>query len=229
MNKYFKIGSVVFLVFIFIAYFFLESVNLFINNIITLFSSMNIESIIKYIRSYGIYAGAISFFLMVFQSLAAPLPAFLITFANAAIFGWWKGAILSWISSMAGATICFYIARLLGRSTVEKLTSKFAMKSFDEFFRKYGKYTILICRLLPFISFDYISYGAGLTSMGFMSFIIATGIGQLPATLIYSYVGGMLTGGVQMFVTGLLILFAISILIIALKKVSNDKKNNGVE
>jgi uncharacterized membrane protein YdjX (TVP38/TMEM64 family) len=187
------------------------------------------DSIIEYIRSYGIYAGAISFFLMVFQSLAAPLPAFLITFANAAIFGWLKGAILSWISSMVGATICFYIARLLGRGAVEKLTSKFAMQSFDEFFKKYGKYTILICRLLPFVSFDYISYGAGLTSMGFMSFIIATGIGQLPATLIYSYVGGMLTGGVQMFVTGLLILFAISILIMALKKVSNDKKNNGVE
>ena len=71
---------------------------------------------------------------MVFQSLAAPLPAFLITFANAAIFGWWKGAMLSWFSSMVGAMVCFYIARLLGRDAVEKLAGKFAMESFDRFF-----------------------------------------------------------------------------------------------
>ena len=46
--------------------------------------------------------------------------------------------------------------------------------------------------------------------MPFLSFFIATGIGQLPATIVYSYVGGMLTGGARFFVTGLLILFALS-------------------
>ena len=43
--------------------------------------------------------------------------------------------------------------------------------------------------------------------MSFSSFFIATGIGQLPATIVYSYVGGMLTGGAKLFVTGLLINF----------------------
>ena len=42
---------------------------------------------------------------------------------------------------MAGATLCFYIAKFLGRDTVEKLTSKFALKSVVEFFDTYGKYT----------------------------------------------------------------------------------------
>ena len=41
--------------------------------------------------------------------------------------------------------------------------------------------------------------------MSFMSFFIATGIGQLPATIVYSYVGGMLTGGAKLFVTALMI------------------------
>ncbi len=41
--------------------------------------------------------------------------SFLITLSNAAIFGWVKGAILSWSSAMAGAALCFYIARGLGR------------------------------------------------------------------------------------------------------------------
>ena len=160
---------------------------------------------------------------MILQSVAAPLPAFLITFANAALFGWVKGALLSWTSAMAGAALCFYIARFLGRDTVEKLTSKFAIDSVDEFFNKYGKHTILIARLLPFMSFDLVSYAAGLTSMSFVSFFIATGIGQLPATIIYSYVGDMLTGGAKLMMMGILTLSAISVLIYVLKKIYNDK------
>ena len=58
--------------------------------------------------------------------------------------------------------------------------------------------------------------------MGIVPFLIATGIGQLPATLIYSYVGGMLTGGTKLFVTGLLILFALSGLVVLIKRIYNE-------
>lgn len=205
-------------------YLFVPSVKNQINEVVYILSSMNLDGVIVYIRSFGAWAVVISFSLMIFQSIAAPIPAFLITFANAAIFGWWQGAFLSWTSAMAGAALCFFIANILGRDVAEKLTSKTALESIDVFFEKYGKHTILICRLLPFMSFDIVSYAAGLTSMSFMSFIVATGIGQLPATLIYSYVGGMLTGGAKKFVMGLLILFAVSVLIFMIKKIFNDKK-----
>ncbi|GAA0861511.1 TVP38/TMEM64 family protein [Paraclostridium tenue] len=205
-------------------YLFVSPVNKFINQMVYYLSMLDLESLKKYILSFGVWAPIISFILMILQSIVAPLPAFLITFANAALFGWVKGAILSWTSAMAGAAMCFYIARFLGRDTVEKLTSKFALDSIDEFFEKYGKHTILIARLLPFISFDIVSYAAGLTSMSFVSFFIATGIGQLPATIIYSYVGGMLTGGAKLMMMGLLILSAISIFIYVLKKIYNEKK-----
>lgn len=179
----------------------------------------------EYILSFGIWGPVVSFLLMILQSVAAPLPAFVITFANAALFGWVYGAILSWTSAMAGAAICFYIAKFLGRNTVENLTSKFALDDVDKFFAKYGKHTILIARLLPFMSFDLVSYAAGLTSMSFSSFFIATGIGQLPATIVYSYVGGMLTGGAKLMMTGLLTLFALSILIYVIKKIWDEKNN----
>lgn len=55
--------------------------------------------------------------------------------------------------------------------------------------------------------------------MSFSSFFIATGIGQLPATIVYSYVGGMLTGGAKLFVTGLLIIFALSALIFMMRSI----------
>ncbi|EHL07046.1 SNARE-like domain protein [Desulfitobacterium hafniense DP7] len=130
---------------------------------------------------------------------------------------------------MAGAAVCFWIARLLGRDTVEKLASKTALSSVDVFFRQYGKHTILICRLLPFVSFDLVSYAAGLTGMSFGGFFLATGIGQLPATFVYSYVGGMLTGGARLFVTALLILFALTVLIYLFRKIYQDRKREAAD
>jgi uncharacterized membrane protein YdjX (TVP38/TMEM64 family) len=110
---------------------------------------------------------------------------------------------------MVGAMLCFLLARALGRDTVEKLAGKGVLKGVEAYFTKYGSKTILICRLLPFVSFDAVSYFAGLTSVRFWPFVIATGLGQLPATIVYSYVGGMLTGGVKYLVTALLCIFAL--------------------
>nr|WP_312216163.1 TVP38/TMEM64 family protein [Clostridioides sp.] len=224
-----KIITVALILIVVLVYFFVPSVNLVMNNIFKMFASGDFTVVKQFVESYGAYAIVVSFMLMIFQSVAAPLPAFLLTFANANLFGWWKGAILSWTSAMAGAALCFFIARILGRDVVEKLTSKAGLKQIDEFFEKYGKLSILVARLLPFISFDIVSYAAGLTSMSFSSFFIATGIGQLPATIIYSYVGGMLTGGAKLFVTALLILFALSALIVLFSKLYNEKKKKALD
>jgi len=207
-------------------YFFNPSINQLVKNIVSMFATGDFEVVRDFIDEYGPYAMLVSAALMVFQSIAAPLPAFLITFANANLFGWWQGAILSWSSAMVGAAVCFYIARILGRDIVEKLTSKTGLESVDRFFEKYGKQSILIARLLPFMSFDIVSYAAGLTSMNFWGFFIATGIGQLPATIIYSYVGGMLTGGAKLLVTALLILFALSVLVVLLRNIFYSRNKN---
>lgn len=180
--------------------------------IFAMLSSGDINAVIEYLRSYGPQAALVSGSLMVLQSLAAPIPAFIITLSNSVVFGWWQGAILSWSSAMIGAMLCFFIARVLGRDAVVHFVPKSALRTVDKFFDKFGTHAILICRLLPFMSFDYVSYAAGLTSMGFWKFFIATGIGQAPATIVYSYVGGTLTGGAQMLMMGLLIAFSATIL-----------------
>ncbi|WP_161823227.1 VTT domain-containing protein [Sporotomaculum syntrophicum] len=228
MKKFFKSnqGKLISIIVVIAAYFFIPGLKSGINDAVLVLKDLNVDKVKDYILGFGIWAPVASFLLMTLQSLIAPLPAFVITFANAGLFGWVNGALLSWSSAMAGAALCFFIAKYLGRDFVEKLTTKSALASVDEFFEKYGNYAILIARLLPFISFDIVSYAAGLTSMRFWSFFLATGLGQLPATIIYSYVGGMLTGGAKTFVTGLLILFALSALFVLIKKVMGDKKNS---
>lgn len=197
LNKSSKLVILVPLIALILAYFLIPSFKNGINSAVSAISKGGLNGVIEYIRGYGKQAAIISFLLMILQSVIAPIPAVMITLANAAIFGWVKGAILSWSSAMVGAALCFFIARSLGRDAVIKLSSKGALENIEDFFARYGKHTILIARLLPFISFDIVSYAAGLTSMGFWGFFLATGLGQLPATIVYSYTGGELDGGAK--------------------------------
>lgn len=137
----------------------------------------------------------------------------------------------AWVSRIAIAVVvvavCFWIARSLGREAVEKLCSKTGLATIERFFERHGDQSVLIARLLPFVSFDFVSYFAGLTSMPFRGFMVATGIGQLPATIVYSYVGGMLTGGTKMLVTALLILFALAVLVRQLYREHASRQGGG--
>lgn len=177
--------------------------------------SGNPSGVAAYLRSFGIIGPIVSMILMVLQSIAAPLPAFVITFANGMVWGFLGGAALSWSGAMAGAALSFWIARILGRPAVEKLVGgSGALQVSDRFFERYGDRTILIARLLPFVSFDIISYGAGLTSISFWKFFIATGIGQLPATLVYSYLASV--GGAATSVKILLYVFIATAVLLVL-------------
>ena len=222
---FYRIGMLITLAIGIITYSAIPEVRNFINSSLAAFTEVDQKGVERFIQSYGHQAAIVSFFLMILQAIAAPLPAFLITFANASLFGAFWGGLLSWTSSMLGAALCFFIARIFGREVVEKFTGRSILESMDGFFEKYGKHTILICRLLPFVPFDPISYAAGLTGIRFRSFFIATGLGQLPATILYSYVGSLLTGGTFMFVTGLFILFALTIVIYVAKKIYTERQN----
>ncbi len=186
---------------------FVQPVRDTIGYVFDLLSKGDIELVKQMIRDAGPWAVAFTTFLMVFQALAAPIPAFLITFSNAAVFGAFWGCVISWSSAMLAAAICFWIARFFGRDAVMLFMSRGALAAVDRWFTTYGKNTILICRLLPFVSFDYISYAAGITGMSFLDFFIWTGIGQLPATIVYSWVGSTLTGQMAEIFTGMCVLF----------------------
>ncbi|MFD2922826.1 TVP38/TMEM64 family protein [Halobacillus naozhouensis] len=181
-----------------------------VNDAIVVMQQADVSAFRAYLLSFGPLAPIVSGWLMVFQSVIAPLPAFVITFANGLVFGWLGGALLSWGSAMAGAILCFYLAKWLGRPVVQRFVSGKALAWWDQFFQKYGSYSVLIARLVPIISFDLVSYAAGVTPITFWNFFWATGLGQLPATLLYSYLGETATDVVKF----LFLLFTISIALV---------------
>jgi uncharacterized membrane protein YdjX (TVP38/TMEM64 family) len=150
----------------------------------------NLDQVIKLIRSWGVAAPLMSVLLMITQAIVAPIPAFLITAANGMVFGSFLGALISWIGALMGALTSFYIARLFKKVALRKIvrnqkTAEFIMHAGE----KRGFYVILLSRLLPFISFDIISYMAGLSGISPWAFILGTALGMLPATIIYTFIG----------------------------------------
>ncbi|WP_225423818.1 TVP38/TMEM64 family protein [Companilactobacillus zhongbaensis] len=222
-----KIGmvlTVVVLIMLVGLYYVIPAYRDFINNISAMLVKMDIKALRDYINGFGAYGPLISALLMIFQSILAPLPAFVLTFANAYLYGWYWGATLSWTSSMIGALLCFYIARGLGRPFAEKLITENALSKMDRFFDEYGDFTIIILRLLPFVSFDEVSYGAGFTDMKTGKFLIATGIGQLPATIVYSIVGGSLDGNKNLLFIGIIAFVLLIVLSLLAKRIVKNRQ-----
>ena len=149
----------------------------------------DLEALRDYILSFGAWAPVASLLLMVTQALVTPIPTFLITFANGLAFGVFWGWVLSVTGHTLAAAVCFWLARALGRGPVEALVGKVGLESTDRWFTRWGAHAVFVTRLLPGMAFDVVSYAAGLTSMGFGRFIVATAIGVAPKTFVEAYLG----------------------------------------
>ena len=160
-----------------------------VNRAVGLLGRGDIVGLRDYILSYGLWAPVASCFLMVLQALVAPVPSFLITFANGLAFGVYWGWMLSLFGHVLAAAVCFWISRSLGRVPVEVLVGRTGLESADRWFARWGMYAVFAGRLIPGVAFDVISYAAGLTRMRFRNFLIATALGIFPQTLLYSYLG----------------------------------------
>src|SRR4030095_11451938 len=80
-------------------------------------------------------------------------------------------------------------------------------------FARWGVYAVFAGRLLPGVAFDAISYAAGLTNMRFSNFLVATTLGIVPQTFLYSYLGRQAPEYVGLFLvtTGIFLLGVIAV------------------
>ncbi len=188
----------------------------------------DIAGLRDYILSYGFLAPVASCFLMVLQALVAPVPSFLITFANGLAFGVFWGWMLSLFGHVLAAAVCFGISRSLGRVPVEVLVGKTGLESADRWFAKWGIYAVFVARLIPGIAFDVISYAAGLTRMRFRNFIVATTLGIFPQTFLYSFLGRQAPEYVGLFLvtSGLVVAGVLAVAILRYRRQRRRPKRN---
>lgn len=193
------------------AYFFIPGVQEFIVTGITYLKLRDFDHLRQFILSHGMWAPFISIALMALQSLVPLVPGLAITLTNAWIFGWHYGALYSWFGALIGAMLDFGIARWYGRPVAERFVEARYLTIADNFFNKHGTFAVFITRLTPIVPFKVVSYSAGLTAIPLSHFIIATGLGQTPAIILYSILGQDLIHNFRpvLAITTLLILISI--------------------
>ncbi len=158
---------------------------------------------------------------MVLQAIIAPIPSEFILAAAAAAFVKQYGLVIGIalvvifgsLGSCLGATAAFYIAKKGGRELALKFVSIEEIMFVDDLVEQHGMMVVLFGRLLPFIPFDAISYGAGLTKMNYREFIIPTIIGVIPRAFFYGSIGYLFQKQLQRDFNLALLLLAVVLLV----------------
>jgi uncharacterized membrane protein YdjX (TVP38/TMEM64 family) len=163
----------------------------------------NVENLRTALMAFGPWAVVISAGLTVAQAIVAPLPANVITMTNGLVFGPLWGSLLSWFSTILGSSLCFLLSKRFGKPFAEKIVGS-SLQGAEKFFKTYGLHAMFLIRIMPFVPFDAVSYGAPLVGIPFSRFLLATSIGIIPSILIYSYLGTVIAGIYWWVLIGLL-------------------------
>ncbi|WP_249292197.1 TVP38/TMEM64 family protein [Metabacillus flavus] len=136
-------------------------------------------------------------------------PASILSLAGGLAFGPISGMIYIMAGASGGAAVAFFLSRTFGRRMVPDSEWIGSLKRIIE---KNGFLYVLVLRILPIVNFDLISYAAGLTTIRWGSFLLATIIGIIPGTFAYSFLGSSFTSDNKMIIyiaIGIFIILAI--------------------
>jgi uncharacterized membrane protein YdjX (TVP38/TMEM64 family) len=163
--------------------------------------------------------------LMILAILVSPIPSAPIALAAGALYGhtWGTGYIA--LGAELGALAAFGLARLIGRDALQRwigsrlpnarLGSQGALMA-----------VVFISRLLPFISFDIVSYAAGFTTLTWWRFALATLAGVLPASFLLAHFGGeMATGELNRILYAVLALGLLTLVPLAVHWLRERRRN----
>lgn len=127
--------------------------------------------------------------LMALAIVISPIPSGPIAMAAGAIYGATEGALLGSAGAVLGAMIAFNLSRHFGRGAVASLSNPIAIWICRSRSQTKLMMVVFASRLIPFISFDLISYAAGLTNLTQARFAVATSLGVIPMAFAFATMG----------------------------------------
>lgn len=156
----------------------------------TLFNKEWLANLPEFIMQYKCYAAAVLTGIQIMQVIICIIPGQPIQLAASYLFGVLKGYLISIGGAFIGAFIAFYIARALGKDSLEAI---FGEEKVNDYHRKLnsgkGLTAVLLIYLIPGVPKDLVAYVAGISDMRLRPFLIVSTIGRSPGML-----GSLLTG-----------------------------------
>lgn len=170
-----------------------------------------------WVTQLGVWGPLVVIALMTTAIVWSPLPSAPIALAAGAAYGQLWGALYVLLGSELGSLTAFTLARWLGW---EALSRRFSdrLALFCGGSQAALMAVVFVTRLLPFLSFDIVSYAAGPTALKPWRFAAATLAGIAPASFLLAHFGSEMTSGnVQRIVTTVFLLFGLTAIPVALK------------
>jgi uncharacterized membrane protein YdjX (TVP38/TMEM64 family) len=159
------------------------------------FSRRGVRQMRVYIQSFGIFSPVAVGILIVLSTVIPPLPlpVPLVELAAGVAFGFINGSIVVWVSQIVSSVLAFYIAKLFRKKIVGLSIIKDKRWIFyKSYLEKKGAFAIFLIRFAMAAPFNIVSYLAGLTQMKIESFIVATALGTIPESLLYTFIGSQI-------------------------------------
>ena len=152
------------------------------------------ERLARLVARAGFWGPVAIIGLMTMAIVASPIPSAPIALAAGAAYGHYIGTVYVALGAELGAIIAFGISRTLGREPVRRFLGEHADYGL---FGSQNALTLMVfgSRLLPFISFDAMSYAAGLSALHAWRFALATLAGILPTSFVLAHFGSVAMDG----------------------------------
>ena len=151
----------------------------------------NRAALLAFVEVNGVLA-ACAFVLAYAAVVALSVPgAAIMTLAGGFLFGEVLGASLTVIGATLGATLLFLIARSAAGDFLRQRAGPFLARM-SEGFSKDAFFYLLFLRLVPAFPFWAVNLAPALLGMRFLPFVIATALGIIPGTVVYTAFGASL-------------------------------------
>ncbi|HEY9019945.1 MAG TPA: VTT domain-containing protein [Paracoccaceae bacterium] len=157
-------------------------------------SLLDVERLEMLVARAGLWGPIVIVTLMTIAVMASPIPSAPIALAAGAAYGHVWGTVQVVVGAELGALIAFGLARVLGHDALRRV---FGDRVDAGLLGSQNALTAMIfaSRLMPFVSFDMISYAAGLSRLHAWRFAVATLAGIIPASFLLAHFGGEAVSG----------------------------------
>ncbi|QCB45559.1 VTT domain-containing protein [Hydrogenophaga sp. PAMC20947] len=165
----------------------------------------------------GAWGPAAIIALMMLAILVSPIPSAPIALAAGAAYGHSWGTLYVLLGAEAGAVAAFAVTRFVGYESVHRwFGDRLSIGLIGSQNVLMG--IVFVSRILPFISFDIVSYAAGLTVLSFWRFAIATLAGIAPTSFLLAHFGSeMGTGQTDKVLVSVLALGGLTLIPVGVK------------
>jgi uncharacterized membrane protein YdjX (TVP38/TMEM64 family) len=116
-------------------------------------------------------------------------PAFLLTFSAGAVFGLWRGTVLTYIGAVLGASAVYAVAAPLARSRLLRWIDRDPRVSATRrAVVKDSAWIMFLLRLSPLVPYNLLNYALSLSGVSYRDYLLAS-LGMIPAIIMYAYYG----------------------------------------